>query len=163
MCPTPANCCHQSPTQHRRLTLQHNGQRFADNNFKYIFLKEDACIWNRLSLTCVSGGSTGNMSALVQAINGLVPCRQWWPRYLMPYCITRPQWVNHSCGELFCRTIKKYLPSLKFPYTSCEDAGSWNLPLYGRGRLIYPIWPIIWLLIKGARVSEAHGIGLVLW
>ena len=76
-----------------------NGLHFADDIFKCQFLKEKFYILIQFSLKFVPNSPTDNMSVLVQVVawcktdNKLLP-KNCWLRSLMPFGVTRPQWVK---------------------------------------------------------------------
>ena len=76
------------------------GGHFAGDIFKCIFLKEKFEYLKEIILEYVSLGLT-DKTINIGSGNGLVLNRrkshylkQWWPRSLTPYGITRPQWVK---------------------------------------------------------------------
>ena len=91
-------------------TPRQNGRHFTDNTFKCIFLKENIRILMEISPNFVGNVPINNISSLAYIM-------AWrWPglsepmmvRLLTHICITRPQWVNTHCAELFYRLLKIY-------------------------------------------------------
>ena len=81
------------------LRLRQNGQQFADDIFKYIFLNENVLIPIRISLTFVPRSLVDNYSALVQVMawrrEGDKPLSEVMTITLPTYiCVTRPNWVK---------------------------------------------------------------------
>ena len=97
---------HSLPLSHQAvhlntLRLRQNGRHFADDNFKHIFLNENARISIKISLKFVPKGPINNIPALVQIMArrrpGDKPLSE--PMFVslpMHICVTRPQWVKHS-------------------------------------------------------------------
>ena len=76
-----------------------NDHHFADDNFKRIFLNENARISIKISLKCVSDGPISNIPALVQIMawrrSDDKPLSEiMMVRLLTHICVTRPQWVK---------------------------------------------------------------------
>ena len=87
-----------------------NGRRFADDNFKRIFLNENVRISIEISLKFLPKGPINNIPALVQIMawrrSGDKPLSEPMMVSLLTHiCVTRPQWVQsyHSgCNNLLC-------------------------------------------------------------
>ena len=76
-----------------------NGHRFADDNFKRIFLNENVRILIKISLKFVPEGPINNIPALVQIMawrrSGDKPLSEPIMVSLRTHiCVIRPQWVN---------------------------------------------------------------------
>ena len=76
-----------------------NGGYFVDDNFKYIFFNEACCtcILIKISWQLVPMCANDNGRALVELMAWCQTCHhlnQCWPRSLLPYGITGPQWVK---------------------------------------------------------------------
>ena len=83
------------------LRLRQNGDRFADNAFKRIFLNENVRISIKISLKFVPKGPIYNNPALVQIMawcrSGNKPLSEPMMVSLLTHiCVTQPQWVNSS-------------------------------------------------------------------
>ena len=81
------------------LRPRQNGRHFADDNFKCIFLNENAWIPIKISQKFVPQGPINNIPALVQIMTCCRPGDKplSWPmmvRLQTHICVTRPQWVN---------------------------------------------------------------------
>ena len=81
------------------LRPKQNGWLFADDMFKRIFLNEDICISNKISLKYVPRGLIDNMSTLVQIMAwrrpGDKPLSEPMMIGLLTHiCVTRPRWVK---------------------------------------------------------------------
>ena len=82
------------------LRLKQNGRHFADDMFKWIFLKENVWIPIKISLKFVPRGPINNIPALVQIMAWRRPGDKplsgpMMVRLPTHICVTRPQWVNH--------------------------------------------------------------------
>ena len=87
-----------SPTFNSQRPRQ-NGRHFADDILKCIFLNENVCIPNKISLKFVPKGPINNNPALVQVMAWRRPgdkplSEPMMVRLQMHICVTRPRWVN---------------------------------------------------------------------
>ena len=94
------------------LRPRQNGRRFADDNFKRIFLNENVRISMKVSLKFVPKGRINNIPALVPIMAwrrpGDKPLSEPMMVSLLTHtCVTRPQWVN-TLG--WVTSIKKKFP-----------------------------------------------------
>ena len=81
------------------LRPRQNGRHFTDDNFKHIFLNENARISIKISLKFVPRGPINNIPALVQIMAWCRPgdkplSEPMMVRLPTHICITRPQWVK---------------------------------------------------------------------
>ena len=79
-----------------------NGQHFADDIFKRIFLNEDILISIDILLNCVPEGQINNIPALVQVMAWRWPDDKPLSEPMMVslmthICVNRRQWVNMRC------------------------------------------------------------------
>ena len=86
------------------LKPEQNGHYCAMSN---TFFGKKSNILMQISLKCIPEGSIGNMLALVQTMCGAKQVtshypNQCWPSSVMPYDVTRPQWVNHYSYDYWC-------------------------------------------------------------
>ena len=118
------------------LSPRQNGCHFADDSFKCIFLKENACISIKISLKFVPNGPINNISALVQIMAWCRPgdkplSEPMMVRLPTHICVTRPQWVNwlwtndavwqHRFGLTLARVIVWCLTALSHHPNRCRD------------------------------------------
>ena len=104
--------------------------------FKHIFVIDDWSFSCEIALTWKPQDLTDDQSTLVQV---MAWCRQatshylnqCWPRSLLPYGVTRPQWVNSLApGRWDCNlelTIFKLISMKAILKISCETALRWML------------------------------------
>ena len=83
------------------LRPRQNGHHFADDTFKYIFLK----IFIKISLKCVPKSPIDNIPALFQIMAWRQPgdkplSEAMMVSLLTHLCVARPQWVNGLIGPL---------------------------------------------------------------
>ena len=86
-------------TDKATLRPRQNGRHFADDVFKYIFLKKNVRISIYISLKFVCKGSISNIPAFVLIMAWRRPgdkllSEPMMVRPLTHICVTRPQWVN---------------------------------------------------------------------
>ena len=89
------------------LRPRQNCRRFADDNFKRIFLNENVRISIKISLKFVPKGPINNNPALVQIMawrrSGDKPLSEPMKVSLLTHiCVTRPQWVKYMVREICC-------------------------------------------------------------
>ena len=90
------------------LRPRQNGRHFADDVFKYIFLKEKVWILLKFSPKFVPKVPINNIPALVQIMawhhSGDKPLSEpMMVSLLMHICFTRPQWVKYFCNMAFAK------------------------------------------------------------
>ena len=83
-----------------------NGRHFPDDIFKCIFFNENVWILLKISLKFVPKGPINKIPALVQIMAwrrpGDKPLSEPMMVSLLTHkCVTRPQWVNTICAEMF--------------------------------------------------------------
>ena len=80
--------------------------------------------------------------------------RQCWPRFKLPYGITRPHWVNPCDTEILLGKIKIHLLILSF--LNIEMAHAVVILLDGRLGPVYHAQSIEWLLMAWRYKEQGH-------
>ena len=116
-------CVHHHVSYFNTLRLTQNGCHLADDLFKCIFLKENIWILIKISLNFVPKGPINNIPALVQVMAWCRPgdkplSKTMMVRLTMPICVTQPQWVKKSYGQMSSSSLNiSYLQSENSPYS----------------------------------------------
>ena len=109
------------PFPFNTLRPRQNGRHFADDNFKHIFLNENARISIEISLKFVPKGPMNNIPALVQIMAWRRPGDKPLSGPMMDklpthICVTRPQWVNDIRVNLPNLYGESYIQFISFSY-----------------------------------------------
>ena len=109
------------------LKPRQNGRHFPDDIFRSIFVNENACISNKMSLKFVSKGPINNIPALVEIM-------AWRPLANKPSSepmmvsllthvdVTQPQWVNSNCSSHGIASVYQDKISMHYKKT---NLGTW--------------------------------------
>ena len=83
----------------------------------------DGCHWTLLMMSTLVQVMAWSRQATSHYLT------QCWPRFMLPYGVTRPQWVNSlapgRCDGNFNSVISEQMLWIKFMSTSCETALRW--------------------------------------
>ena len=100
------------------LSARQHGRHFPDDILKCIFLNENVWISIKISLKFVLKGLINNIPALVQIMawcrTGDKPLYEPMLVSLLTHiCVTWPQWVTKSLGDISLSTYKNPLPYIQ--------------------------------------------------
>ena len=92
-------------------------------------------IWSEIALRWTSLDLGDDESTLVQVMAWCLQAtshylNQCWPRFLLSYGISRPQWVNPCHPEFIYGNIKWIYPLFLYFWGHRDGTGSWNLCLW---------------------------------